>query len=219
MVRAKIGPDVLPPAFFPVGLNLAGRKCVVIGASDDPEAIEKAAALSAAGAGVLRITDYADLRDEDVSAAYFVIFTPQHEALAARLRALADRHKFLLCAIDQPKYGTVALMATVTSGRARVAISTGGVAPRVGAQLKSALQDALDQRFARFLECFAIQRRRVRATGTGSEERRSVMKRAADGFGVEIKLKYPAWFQDELARLGPTVVDDPQAGFDGEKPA
>ena len=32
-----------PPAFFPVGLNLAGRRCVVIGAPDDREAIEKAA--------------------------------------------------------------------------------------------------------------------------------------------------------------------------------
>jgi hypothetical protein len=30
-----------PFIFYPVGLNLQGRKCVVIGAADDKEAIEK----------------------------------------------------------------------------------------------------------------------------------------------------------------------------------
>jgi hypothetical protein len=36
----RIGPEVLPPAFYPVSLNLVGRRCVVIGATDDREAIE-----------------------------------------------------------------------------------------------------------------------------------------------------------------------------------
>ena len=40
MIASKLGPEVLPPAFFPVSLNLVGRKCVVIGAADDREAIE-----------------------------------------------------------------------------------------------------------------------------------------------------------------------------------
>jgi siroheme synthase (precorrin-2 oxidase/ferrochelatase) len=208
MVAAKIAPEILPPAFFPVSLNVAGRSCVVIGKAGDREAADKADALRACGAVVVRITEYADLRDEDVSDAYFVILTPQEEAPAARLRQLAERYRFLLCTIDQPKYGSVALVATVTSGRARVAISTGGVAPRVGAQLKAALSTALDERFARFLECFAVQRRRARATYTESEPRRSAMKKAADGFHVEIRLTYPQWFRDELRRRGPSVIDD-----------
>jgi precorrin-2 dehydrogenase / sirohydrochlorin ferrochelatase len=199
----------LPPAFFPVALNLAGRKCVVIGSADDREALEKGAALREAGADVVRIEAGAGLRDEDVSDAYFVILAPQDEPLAARLRKLADRHKFLFCAIDQPQYGFVAMTATVTSGRARIAISTGGVAPAVGAKLRAALQTALDDRFARFLECFANQRRRARSKHAGSQERRSVMRQAADGFDVEIHLTYPQWFVDELRRLRPSVIDDP----------
>ena len=199
----------MPPAFFPVGLNLAGRKCVVIGAADDREALEKGAALREAGADVVRIEAGAGLRDEDVSDAYFVILAPQDEPLAARLRKLADRHKFLFCAIDQPRYGFVAMTATVTSGRARIAISTGGVAPAVGAKLRAALQTALDDTFARFLECFANQRRRARAKDAGSQERRSVMRHAADGFDVEIHLTYPQWFVDELRRMRPSVIDDP----------
>ncbi len=211
MIAAKVGPEVLPPAFFPVSLNLVGRKCVVIGAADDKEAIEKDEALREVGADVVWIRDYANLRDADVSDAYFVISTPQEEPLAARLRLLADEHKFLLCAIDQPKYGFVAMTAIVKSGRARIAISTGGVAPRVGGKLRAVLQDALDDTFARFLECFANQRRRARANFAGSAERRAVMTRAADGFDVEIRLTYPAWFRDELRGLGPAVLEQPDS--------
>jgi len=208
MIAAKVGPDVLPPSFFPVSLNLVGRKCVVIGAADDREAIEKDEALREVGAEVVWIKDYANLRDEDVSGAYFVISTPQEEPLAARLRRLADRHKFLLCAIDQPKFGFVAMAAIVKCGRARIAISTGGVAPRVGGKLRAALQNALDETFARFLECFANQRRRARANLAESADRRSLMIEAAEGFDIEIRLTYPEWFRDELRRLGPSVIEE-----------
>ncbi len=209
MLASKVGPEVLPPAFFPVSLNLMGRKCVVIGAAGDREAIEKDEALREVGADVVWIQNYENLRDEDVSDAYFVISTPQEEPLAARLRALADRHKFLLCAIDQPKYGFVAMVAVVKSGRARIAISTGGVAPRVGGKLRAALQATLDDTFARFLECFANQRRRARAELAESAQRRSAMIKAADGFDVEIRLTYPDWFNAELRKLGPSVIDEP----------
>jgi siroheme synthase (precorrin-2 oxidase/ferrochelatase) len=100
------------------------------------------------------------------------------------------------------------MVAAVKSGRARLTISTGGVAPRVGGKLRAALQDALDDTFARFLECFANQRRRARAEHADSEQRRSRMKKAADGFEVEIRLTYPQWFREEQKLLGPSVIDE-----------
>jgi siroheme synthase (precorrin-2 oxidase/ferrochelatase) len=133
-----------PFIFFPVGLNLRDRKCVVIGAEDDREATEKVEALREVGADVTWIRDYNDLRDEDVADAFFVIFTPQEEPPAIRMRALADKYKFLLCAIDQPKHGFVAMQATVKAGPCRIAISTGGIAPRVGGKLRAALQATRD---------------------------------------------------------------------------
>ncbi len=129
--------DPLPPhGFYPVSLNLVGRACVVIGAADDREAIEKVAALRAVDADVRWITEPAALRDDDVAGAFFVISTPQDDALSARLRALADAHRFLLCTIDQPRFGFVAMQAIVAAGPVRIGISTGGVAParRQGAE-------------------------------------------------------------------------------------
>jgi precorrin-2 dehydrogenase/sirohydrochlorin ferrochelatase len=197
--------DPLPPhGFYPVSLNLVGRRCVVIGESSDSEAVEKAAALREVDADVRWITDPAALRDEDVADAFFVISTPQDEALSARLRALADAHKFLLCTIDQPRYGFVAMQAIVKAGPVRIGISTGGVAPRVGKALKEALQRVLDAKFARFVDCLATQKRRNRTRlADDGKARRRAMIDAAKGFDVEMRASYPQWFEDELAARGP----------------
>jgi siroheme synthase (precorrin-2 oxidase/ferrochelatase) len=201
--------DPLPPhGFFPVSLNLVGRTCVVVGARDDREAVEKVAALREVDAEVRWIDDPSALRDEDLADAFFVISTPQDETLSARLRALAERHKFLLCCIDQPRYGFVAMQAIVKAGPVRIGISTGGVAPRVGKAIKEALQALLDAKFARFVDCLATQRRRNRAHLTASAERRSAMIAAADGFAIEARARYPRWFEESLEALGPRTLAD-----------
>jgi siroheme synthase (precorrin-2 oxidase/ferrochelatase) len=185
--------------FFPVGLNLAGRHCVVIGAADDREAVEKEAALRESGAEVLRIYDPVKLRDSDVTRAFFVISTPQDDALSARLRALADRHRFLLCCIDQPKYGFVAMAAIAKAGVVRVAISTAGLAPRVGKALKNGLQRAMDGKFARFVDRLAELRERTHARHPGLENsqiRRRAMIEAARGFEADVRFEYPQWFEE-----------------------
>ena len=200
--------DPLPPqGFFPVSLNLVGRTCVVIGAEDDREAIEKADALRELGAEVRRVTDPAALRDDDVAGAFFVISTPQDETLSARLRALADAHKFLLCTIDQPRHGFVAMQAIVKSGPVRIGISTGGVAPRVGKILKESLQRALDAKFARFVDCLATQKRRNRRALPDRADRRKAILAATRGFALDARASYPQWFEDELASQRPTRAE------------
>jgi precorrin-2 dehydrogenase / sirohydrochlorin ferrochelatase len=196
--------DPLPPnGFYPVSLNLVGRKCVVIGERGDREAVEKVQALREVDADVTWIDDPAALRDEDVRDAFFVISTPQDEALSARLRALADAHKFLLCTIDQPRHGFVAMQAIVKAGPVRIGISTGGVAPRVGKALKEALQRALDAKFARFVDCLATQKRRGRAGLPERADRRAAMIAASEGFALDVRATYPRWFEDELEALAP----------------
>jgi len=197
-----------PFVFFPVGLNLRGRRCVVLG--DDREAVEKAESLREAGAEVVRIEDASRARDEELLSAFFVISTPQDAALSARLRALADEHRFLLCCIDQPAFGFVAMQAVVKAGPVRVAISTGGIAPRVGKVLKEGLQRAFDETFVRFIDCVNAQRERNRDRLGNAGDRRAAMIAAADGFGVEVALRYPAWFHEgepPAARIVRTLAE------------
>lgn len=185
--------------FFPAGLNLEERLCVVIGPADDREAVEKEAALRETGARVRRIYAAQALRDEDLAGAFFVISTPLDEELSARLRVLADHHRFLLCCIDQPQYGFVAMGAIAKAGPVRVAIWTAGLAPRVGKALKEGLQRAMDARFTRFVAHLAEQRAKTHASDpgpAGSERRKRAMIAAARGFNAEVHLRYPQWFDD-----------------------
>ncbi len=185
--------------FFPVGLNLQGRLCVVIGAADDREAIDKAASLREAGADVRWLTDPDSVRDQEVADAFFVISTPQDAALSRRLRDLADRHRFLLCCIDQPAFGFVAMVAIAKAGPVRIAVSTTGLAPRVGKAIKEALQRAMDARFARFVDVLAQMREEMRARRPLLEDsaaRRAAMIEAAEGFTAEVSFSFPAWFDD-----------------------
>ena len=130
-----------------------------------------------------------------------MISTPLDAGLSARLRALADRHRFLLCTLDQPQYGLAALTAVVKAGPARIAISTGGVAPRVGKHLRDGLERALDARFVRFLDCLAVQKRRNRRRlAADPAARRAAAIEAARGFALDAVVRYPAWFEAREAR-------------------
>ena len=186
--------------FFPVSLNLVGRPCLVVGAQHDREAVEKSAALEEAGAIVRRIYDGDAVTEEDVARAFFVISTPQDEALSQRLRTYADKHRTLLCCIDQPKYGFVAMAAIAKAGPVRVAISTAGLAPRVGKVLKNALQRAMDENFARFISILARRREQMRAEHPRQEDSELRRHAAIDntaGFEAEVSFTYPQWLNDE----------------------
>lgn len=182
--------------FFPVSLNLVGRRCLVIGAENDREAIEKSAALEEAGADVRRIYAGNDVNEEDVAQAFFVISTPLDEELSKRLRVLADKHRTLLCCIDQPAHGFVAMAAIAKAGPVRVAISTAGLAPRVGKILKNALQRSMDARFEKFIAILAKRRKQTREAHPlpqDSELRRKAAIENTAGFEARIEFEYPAW--------------------------
>jgi siroheme synthase (precorrin-2 oxidase/ferrochelatase) len=93
----------------------------------------------------------------------------------------------------------------VKAGPVRLGISTGGVAPRVGKNLKAALERVMDGKFVRFIECLATQKRRNRARIADGGTRRAKMIAAADGFDVDMQVTYPDWFEHEWTGLGPQI--------------
>lgn len=175
-------------------MNLEGRDCIVVGASWDREAIEKVEALKEAGANVRWISDVERLRDDDLKGAFFVISTPLDDVLSSRLRSLADRERFLLCCIDQPAYGFVAMQSVAKAGPARITVSSGGVSPAVSKRWREAIQRVLDDKFARFLHMLRERRNENRAL-EAAEARKQAGRDAAEGFEVDISVRYPGWFE------------------------
>ena len=176
---------------FPVALKLAGRRCIVVGAETDREAIEREAALWDCGADVVRI-DPESVTEDDVAGAFFVISTPMDSALSARLREYADRHRVLLCCIDQPQYGFVAMTAVADAGPVRIAISTSGQSPAIAKRLREGLQTAMDAVFVRFVEAVAGKRAQASSRDANLE--------AVEGFEAHLTLTYPQWFNDDPRR-------------------
>lgn len=188
--------------FFPVALNLVGRRCVVVGEAGNRETIEKEAALREAGAEVVVVAPAA-LQVRDVAEAFFVISTPQDADLSKRMRALADRHRFLLCCIDQPEYGFVAMTAIAKAGPVRIAFSTTGQAPAIAKRLRERMQAVMDARFERFINAIAQKKAVAKEQHPGPEgfaARRAANVEAAADFDADISLRYPEWFEDESLR-------------------
>lgn len=175
-------------------MNLEGRVCVVIGPAGDREAVEKVAALEEAGASVRWIREPEGMRDEELERAFLVISTPHDAALSARLRALADAKGFLLCCIDQPAYGFVAMQAMAKAGPARITVSSGGVSPAVSKRWREAIQGAMDEKFERFLRVLRARRNENRSL-PDPEQRKVAGREAAEGFEVKVRVRYPAWFE------------------------
>ena len=185
-------------AFFPVALNLQGRDCLVIGRSDDREAISKAQAFEECGAGVRRLHDPQSISEDDLAGAFFVVSTVVDRELSARLRRMADEHRFLLCCIDQPEFGFVSMTAIAKSGPVLVAISTSGVAPSVSKDFRKALQRAMDAKFSRFIERLGSLRKNVRerlSDPSQALERISCIREASRDFRIAISFSYPEWFE------------------------
>jgi precorrin-2 dehydrogenase/sirohydrochlorin ferrochelatase len=177
--------------YFPVALNLAGRRCVVIGQAEKRGTLARARALEECGAAV-RVLEGDALVDSDVDGAFFVIVAAFGDsALGERVGRLAQRYGFLYCCIDQPEYGNVANTALAKAGDTRIAISTSGNAPGVAKALRKALERALDERYTNFVKLLGGMRRELRRGA-----RTSALRKQLHGFDVEIRLRYPAWYQD-----------------------
>lgn len=188
-----------------MALSLRGRAVLVLGGG--AEAAEKVPRLLAAGARVTLVSQAAEpalvalaqtgeltwfgrtFLDSDVYGARVVLLTEIDEPCARALRALADRHHFWLCTLDQPAFSDFFLVSTFTRGPVQIAISTGGRAPLLARRLRQALERGLDERFGEFARSFAELRARVRGLTKGA--RSEVLERALSGFAMEVSLRYP----------------------------
>ena len=100
------------------------------------------------------------------------------------------------------------MAAIAKAGPVRVAISTAGLAPRVGKLLRNGIQKALDGTFMRFISCqAALKARNRKRLADSSQKRRDAMIAAARGFSADVALRYPPWFDDAERACLPRVVE------------
>lgn len=155
------------PYYYPVFLNLEGRRCLVIGGN--AMAAEKAMGLVAAGARVTVLSE--TVADEvaeaallgnlqwlprtwepgDLAGYYLVVCAPDDRSINARIHAEAEERGILFNALDDPPHCGFIFASVHRQGDLVMAISTSGVAPALGVRLRRCLGELLGPEYDAFL--------------------------------------------------------------------
>jgi len=199
---------------FPVDIDLRGREALLVG--DGPEVWPKVDRLLDAEARVTVLAEgepSAELRaregrialstraatDADLDGKAIVLAapytTPEGEARARRWHARAVAAGTLFCAIDRPEASTFVNAAVVRTPGLTMTFRTGGASPGLSRRVREDLSALFaDPRFSRFVERLSSLR-----ASLPRGERAARMAEAVQGFAVEARLRFPAWFERDDA--------------------
>jgi precorrin-2 dehydrogenase len=174
--------------FFPILLNIEGRKCLVVGAGK--VAAGKIAGLLNHGAKIVVVSPRAirKIKDQaragvltwhrrrflprDVQGAFLVIAaTNSSEVNGAVFRACRARR--VLCnAVDDPQHCDFFYPAVVRRGPLQIAISTNGRAPALAARLRRELEEQFGRDWSSWVEHVGKLRREILVQELPAETRR-----------------------------------------------
>ena len=178
------------PLAYLVALDLAGRRCAVIGGNDI--AAQRVAGLLDAGALVTviaaeiepRLRALADRGDVtwcsrpyrvgDLHGAFLAINACADAAIEGRVHDEARREGVLLNTVDRPTACDYATPALVRRGRLQVAVSTSGDSPYVAATVRRGIERQFGAEWGTLLALVARVRRRLRHDGVDADQQQRV---------------------------------------------
>lgn len=185
------------PRYFPVFLDLRGRRCVVVG--DGAAAEQKVRELLVAGARVVMVARQPGeamevlsrgskrlrlrrraYRNGDLAGAFLAIAAAQGDDLREAVWQEAERRGLPLNSVDDPWRSSWIAGSVVRRGDLAVAISTAGRAPALAVRLRQWLEGVLGEHHARFLELAGTVRAPLAARRPSFEERRDLWYRLVD---------------------------------------
>jgi siroheme synthase-like protein len=186
--------DGLTMGWYPVTLQLAGRRCLVIGGGAVAE--RKVEGILAAGADVTVISPRLTRRLADRAAARSIVHRARvyrrgdvrgfvlafaatgDTAVNAAVCHDSRRHGVWVNAADDPAHCDFILPSVLRRGELTVAVATGGTAPALARALRGDLQRRLGHDYAVLAGVMAEVRRELRARGQAPDA--STWRRALD---------------------------------------
>lgn len=169
------------PDYYPVYLNLMGKKCVVIGGGRIAE--DKIAKLQNAGANVtiisptitLALQEWAqrgdldwqqrEYRSGDLEGAFLSIASTNSRQVNQEVFQEAEARGVLMNVVDDPNQCTFISPSIVQRGPVTLAISTGGASPALARKLREALSKDSALEWADLAGVLASARKEVKKQG------------------------------------------------------
>ena len=183
--------------YFPIFLNLKGRRCIVIGGGAVAE--RKTAALLKAGADTILIApslteSLATWRDAgqlthlnrsfeetDLSGAYLVITATNDAQVNRRVAELAEQQRIPVNVADQPELCSFIVPSIIDRSPVVAAISTGGASPVLARLIRSRIESIIPAGYGRLAELCSRFRQRVKETFSNPADRRIFWDRILEG--------------------------------------
>lgn len=208
--------------YYPVFLDIEGRKCVVVGGGQ--VAARKAKSLTEAGARVrvvgsefcaslLRLAekgkvvlDRKRFQARDLDGAFLAIACTDDSKVNERVHAAARGRRILVNVADSPGLCDFIVPSVVSRGALRIAISTSGVSPALARRIREELEKRYGRRYGDFLELMEKGRERIITEVPRAEERRRIFEAlTAEGFLAKFLKKSrrerKTFFDEKLTEL------------------
>lgn len=162
---------------FPISLDVAGRRCVVVGGG--PLANEKADALRDAGADVT-LVPAGEYTPAVLDGTFLLIISGEDDTDSAAAFAEAERRGVLANALDDIPHCHFAFPAIVRRGDLKVAISTAGKAPALARRVRLDLEEHLPHGLGVLVDAYAQARERALPRTVPFEEWAAAWRLALD---------------------------------------
>jgi len=171
----------VPEQLYPVGLVVAGKRCVVVGGGT--VAARKAAGLVEAGADVVVVAPEISVeiralpvevaerpyREGDLDLAWLAIAATNDPEVNRRVHADGRARRVWVNAADDPEACAFTLPAVLRQGPVTVAVSTGGHSPALAGWLRDQIAGWLGPETAQLAELLSEARDELQAAGRSTE--------------------------------------------------
>jgi siroheme synthase-like protein len=181
--------------FFPIMLDVSGRKCVVVGAGEI--AAGKIAGLLTYGARVVVVAPRAnreikaqaergqvtwharEFSAKDVKGAFLVITATNSPEVNAAVFRACQAQGVLCNSVDDPEHCDFYYPAIVRRGPLQIAISTNGYSPALASRLRKQLGKQFGREWSAWVEHLGQLRRKILGQKLSAEKRRSRLLKLA----------------------------------------
>ena len=203
---------------FQVNLDVAGRDCLVIGGN--AEAADKTGRLLDAHARVRLISptitdplrswcDAGRLHYEerpfaaaDLEGVFLVVNAVADDSrLTAEVFSLASGRGLLINSFDNPDYSNFGMVALVSSGHLRLAVSTSNASPALARRLRQDLEHIFDEEFVEYIQLLARARQHLREREPNRERRWQQLRSLVADFSLRGRLEYPQNWRENMEKL------------------
>jgi len=154
--------------YYPIFINLEGRKCLVIGSGRLAD--EKEHALRESGAEVVRRPLFTE---KDAEGSWLIVASTDDPAEMDRMRDYADRWRIPLNVIDRPAHCSFIAPAILRREDLVIAISTSGHCPALASKLREELEQRYGVEYADLVRALGEIRPLVKRRFESFDDRRA----------------------------------------------